>query len=102
MKKLIAKIDVTKINKEKIIDRKYQKDGKEVIAKELDLELVPLRSEKIVHRNGERMLMKIGFVSEKSVKKEDGTYENGNIIGDIMEWRDDDGLDVIDPENIPF
>lgn len=118
MKKLIAKIDVTKINKTKIVERKYtNSSGQEVVAKELDLELIKQDSDKhkfIAKSSTGSTLMKVGFIAEKSVKKEDGTYENGNIIGEIMEWKEADkipGTDIdysalddngVSLENIPF
>lgn len=116
MRRYNSKIDVLKINKEKIIERTFvNKEGQNVTVKELELEIVPLKEIKEVLNPGQgRRLMKVGFISEKPVKNEDGTYTNGNILGDVLEWQDvptvgDTGIEYPDPadpsvrlEDIPF
>lgn len=90
MRKYSAKIDVTKINKDKIISVAYtNKDGQQVTKKEIDLEIVPRKEQKEIFNKGDgTRLMSVGFISEKSIKNEDGTYTNGTILGDVLEWQD--------------
>lgn len=86
--KIIVKIDVTKISKDKIKDRKYtNKDNVEVVAKEYDFEIVPLKSPKFIKRgktqdNEEWQLLKTGFVVEKKANKEDPDV----FLGDALEF----------------
>lgn len=85
--KILAKIDVTKINKSKIIDRKYTKDGVEVTAKEYEFEIVPLKEPKFIKRGtteaGENwQLLKTGFIVEKKSSKE----EPDVFLGDALEF----------------
>lgn len=86
--KILVKIDVTKISKDKIKDRKYvNKDNVEVIAKEYDFEIVPLKNPKFVKKgktqdNEEWQLLKTGFVVEKKSNKEDPDI----FLGDALEF----------------
>jgi hypothetical protein len=83
MQKINLTIDVTKINKAKIIPRTYiNKGGVEVTVKDLNLEVVPLKEKKFIKETPKGNLYKTHFVAHKSIKNEDGTYENGEIIGD--------------------
>lgn len=116
MRRYNSKIDVLKINKEKIIERTFvNKEGQNVTVKELELEIVPVKEIKEILNPGQgRRLMKVGFISEKSIKNEDGTYTNGTILGDVTEWQDvptvgNTGIEYPDPadphvhiDNIPF
>lgn len=90
MRRYNSKIDVLKINKEKIIERTFvNKEGKNVTVKELELEIVPRKEQKEIYNKGDgTRLMNVGFISEKSIKNEDGTYTNGTILGDVTEWQD--------------
>jgi len=89
MKKLSLRIDVTKINKAKILPREYQNQAGETVKEmNLNVEIIPVKDEKVVKSTDTYTLVKVGFIAEKSTKKEDGTYENGTIIGDAFEYRD--------------
>ena len=90
MRKYTTKLDVTKINKDKIVSRTFtNKQGQEITVKEIELEIVPIKETKeIFNKCDGRRLMKVGFISEKSIKNEDGTYTNGTILGDVTEWQD--------------
>lgn len=107
MKKLSLRIDVTKIDKSKIVPRTYEKDGKTITEQNYDMELVPV-IEKIIKKTDTYELVKVGFVAEKSVKGEDGKYINGMILGDALEFRDppapsnDDTGEVANINDIPF
>lgn len=92
MERYTAKIIVSNINKDKIVTRTYKnKEGIEVIVKELEIELVPLRESKLVAENAQSNLWKVGFIAERSVKNEKGEWVNGNTLGDIGQWVPKDG-----------
>lgn len=107
MKKLALRIDVTRINKEKIVPRTYEKDGKTITEQNYDMEVVYV-GEKIIKTTDKYELVKVGFVAEKSEKGEDGKYINGTILGDALEFRDPpapsnvDTGEVTDLSDIPF
>lgn len=83
MQKINLTIDVTKIDKTKIVERTYiNKGGVEVTVKDLNLEVVPLKEKKLIKTSDKGAVFKTHFVAHKSFKNEDGTYENGAIIGD--------------------
>lgn len=89
MIKAYAKLNLNKINKNKITQRAYKdKTGQEHIVKELEIEIVPLKTPEKIHEGTERNLWKVGFITEKSVKNEVGEWINGNTLGDVTEWRD--------------
>lgn len=99
MKKLTLRIDLTKIDKTKIVDRIYNKqDGTSVIEKNYKFELVPLKEEKIVKSTDSYVLMKVAFLADPSVKNADGTKTNGNIIGDALEFRN---VEEVKPNVVP-
>ena len=114
MQKLRLQIDVTKIDKKQIKERTYiNKGGVEVTAKDLNLELVPLKEKKFIADTEKGTLYKTHFVAHQSTKNDDGTYDNGAIIGDgiTFEFKDEvnsksnipvQARETIDPEDIPF
>jgi hypothetical protein len=87
----MIKLDLNKIKQKDIQEREYQnKAGDTVKVRELELETKTLKEVKEVtkSKDGQKVLVKTGFVALKSVKNEDGTWTNGDIVGDVMEWRD--------------
>ena len=88
MKKLSLRIDVSKIDKVKIIDRTYDKDGATITEKNYSFDCVPVKEEKVIKDAPDYTLVKVGFLAEKSIKNADGTYTNGTIIGEALEFRD--------------
>lgn len=85
-----VKIDVSKINKNNIKERKFKnKDGELIIVKELELEIKDVKEEKVLHTTDQgKQLVKVGFISEKSYQNSEGKWENGIILGDVTEWRE--------------
>jgi len=104
MRKINLTIDVTKIDKSKIKERTYMnKDGVEVTAKDLPLELVELKEKKFIKEGATWIMYKTHFISHPSVKKEDGTYENGTIIGDGISFEvKESGIPPQAREEIPY
>lgn len=112
MNKIAIQIDVTKIDKKQIKDGKY-----------LKLEVVELKEPKDVTRadgsvvTGSKQdgtawkLVKTHFVTMESTKNQDGSWNNGTIIGEATKFADLDPtpsntieypVDTIDPLDIPF
>jgi hypothetical protein len=117
MQKLKLQIDVTKIEKDKIIPRTYiNKGGVEVTVKDLNLEVVPLKEKKFIKDTEKGTLYKTHFVAHASTKNDDGTWNNGSIIGDGITFEPkgdnvppqarEDGIkfpdEDINPDDIPF
>jgi hypothetical protein len=83
MNKIKLAIDVTKLDKTQIKERTYKnKDGQEVTAKDLNLELVALKEKKFIKQGDNWVMFKTHFIAHPSTKRDDGTYENGAIVGD--------------------
>lgn len=117
MNKLKLQIDVTKIDKTLIVDRKYtNKEGVEVTVKDLNLEVIPLKEKKVIKETDKGIIYKTHFVAHASTKNDDGTYNNGAIIGDGISFEFKDTQSVppqakedsnypkedINPDDIPF
>lgn len=113
MKPIEITIDVSKINKAKIKERKFtNKDGQEVTVKEYKMKVVPLKAEKFIKKGTtsegkEWTLLKTHFVTESKDNKE----EADNFLGDGVEFRYSEDTEVevetvssddINPEDIPF
>lgn len=83
------KIDVTKIPKEMIVERRYtNSQGHEVVVKELSLEVVELRQPKVVKDGDTWTLMKTHFVSLEQTKEQRANKEKSVIIGDGLQFVD--------------
>jgi hypothetical protein len=115
--KIKLTLDVTKIEKDKILSRTYiNKGGVEVTVKDLNLEVVPLKEKKFIKDTEKGTLYKTHFVAHASTKNDDGTWDNGSIIGDGITFEPkgdnvppqarEDGIkfpdDEINPNDIPF
>ena len=86
-RKLIFKIDVAKINKSKITDRKFtNKEGVEKVAKEYGMEIVILDTPTLIKEYDESKFMKIGFVAEGLTKEERTAKVKRTILGDVCEF----------------
>jgi len=113
--KINLKLDVSKIEKDKIKPRTYtNKEGVNVTTQDLDLELVELKEKKLIKEGDTWIMYKTHFVAHPSVKNADGTYTNGSIIGDGVVFEDRSATpqaasptneypeEEINPEDIPF
>jgi len=99
MKKLTLRLDLTKIDKSKIVERSFAKqDGTTVTEKNYNFELVPLKEEKVVKTTDSYVLVKVAFLADKSVKGADGKYVNGAVLGDALEFRN---LEEVKPNVVP-
>jgi hypothetical protein len=111
---------VSKINKSKITERKYtNKEGVEVVIKELSLDIVPLKQSKIIKEGDTWTMVKTHFVAEPQTKEERENGQPSVILGDGIVFKGkekeaksfypsapsddiDYPSDDINPEDIPF
>lgn len=114
--KLKIKLDVSKIEKDKIVARTYtNKEGQEITSQDLELEVVELKEKKLIKEGDTWNLYKTHFVTHPSIKNDDGTYTNGTIIGDGVSFEDKGATSTapaaampeypeeeINPADIPF
>lgn len=108
------KLKLNLIDKTQIKEESYKKqDGTVQTDKVIMLEFKNLREEKIIatSKNGEKQLVKTGFIALPDTKNPDNTYTKGEIIGDVQEWREinkaepssrEDYGEFINPDDIPF
>lgn len=105
-------IDVSKINKSKIVDRKYtNREGKEVVVKEYKTELVALKEPKKITSGDGWVLNKTHFLAEAQTKEEKASKTKSVFIGegfqfvqtnDKAENHDTGTSEDVNPEDIPF
>lgn len=82
-----AKIDVTKINKNNLVERSFKnKNGDLITVKELEIELLDIKEPKVLSDTEKGTLKKVGFITEKSFINPEGKWENGVTLGDITVW----------------
>lgn len=121
MAKISLTIDVSKINKDKIVERKFKnKEGEEVIVKDYKIDVVELKAPKFIKAGDTWEMFKTHFVVESKENRE----EKDNFIGEGISFRlkseevsdeeaerkfhevtENDNYptdDSIDPEDIPF
>jgi hypothetical protein len=95
MQKLRLKIDVSKIDKSKLIERTYtNKEGKEVTVKEMIFDCVEMREPQVIPTQGNFILKKTHFIAYPSKKLDDGTYEETKYVGEATQI--ENGTDAID------
>ena len=115
MSKISITIDVSKINKSKIIERKYiNRDKKEVVVKEYKVDLVELKEPKVIKDDKKWVLKKTHFLAEAQSKEEQARKDKSVFVGEgfrFFEKNDAGGVDFpidvgvdedINPEDIPF
>jgi hypothetical protein len=113
--KLTIKIDVTKIDKSKIISRTFKtKAGETVTVKELVLDVVPLKETKLLKDGDTYQLYQTHFVAEQQTKEEREAKTKSKIIGNATMFKNkevkkveesetlDYPQDEISPDDIPF
>ena len=85
--KLTLELDLAKINKAKIQERKFTtKDGQEVIQKIYKMELVELKIPKFLKKGEGYDMVKTHFLAEKQTKEERANKEKSNFVGDGIQF----------------
>lgn len=87
--KISITIDLTKIDKTKIVNREFtNKAGEKITAKDLKLDIVPLKEPKILKEGDTWQLVKTHFVSMSQTKQERESNTKSTIIGDGVQLQD--------------
>ena len=108
MDKLNLTIDVSKIDKTKIVDREFTtKDGQVIKSKDLKLDVVPVREPKLIKEGPTWQMWKTHFVALEQTKEERENKVKSVIIGDgiMFKSKADEQKQEEAPEdtsNIPF
>lgn len=112
--KIQISLDVTKITKAKVVERKYKnKEGVEVTQKVYKTELVPLKAERFVAEGNSWKLFKTHFIAEIATPEEKAAGIKGKIVGDGLVFRNnaEQGISYgkviypaedINPDDVPF
>ena len=107
MEKISITLDLSKIDKSKIVDRKYtDKNGAEHVAKEYKIDVVPLKAEKFVTEGSWGRMFKTHFVVQAQSKEEREKNADSVFIGDGFRFEkataEAQPTTDITPEDIPF
>lgn len=95
--KISITLDVSKINKDKIIDRKYtNRTGAEVTVKEYKIEAVPRNDQVLIKDGGTYRVYKSHLIYEAQTKEERASKVKGVVVGDgfTFEFQDNKPKDV--------
>lgn len=104
MEKITIKLDVTKINKTKIVPRTFQnKNGETVSVKELTLDIVPLNEIRLLKDTDTYQLYKTHFVAEQQTKEEREAKMKSKIVGEGTMFKNKEikKVDDVDEADIP-
>lgn len=103
MQKISITVDLTKIDKSKIIERKYEnKNGEMVTVKEYRMEVVPVREEnqKLIKTGPNWKMVKTHFVADTQTKEERESGKKSTIFGDGIQFFNTDNQVDRDFDNI--
>jgi len=90
MQKILATIDLTKIDKSRIKERTYTNQaGEEITAKEYDFEVIQLKDKKLIKDGGTWKLMKTHFIVQGQTKEEREAKADSVFIGDGKVFEND-------------
>jgi hypothetical protein len=81
-------VDLTKLDKSRIKTRNYERNGEQFTAKEIQLDIVPLREREIKKEGETWRLLKTCFVAEAPTKEERQSKAKTSIVGDGVEFQD--------------
>ena len=105
-------IDVTKISKSKIVERRYtNRENKEVVVKEYKTELVEMKEPKTIKEGDGWTLKKTHFLVEAQTKEEKASKAKSVYVGEGFTFfnteksatvEDTGASEDINPEDIPF
>ncbi len=113
MEKITITIDLNKIDKNRIQERIYQKDGVWVTVREYKMEVVPLKTRKIIKQGDKWQLLKSHFVCDSQTKDERDEREaraGTSFLGEGVMFANTDTQTAkkeypsenIKPEYVPF
>jgi len=92
--KLSCTIDLTKIDKTRIVERKYtNKDGVEVTQKNYSFDVVELKEPKTIKETDRYTMKKTHFIAESQTKEERDAKKLSNFIGDVISFTNPGDMD---------
>jgi hypothetical protein len=108
--KIIIRIDLTKLDKSRIVERTYKnRDGVEVISKDYEFEIVPLNpaQQTFIAEGNDWKLLKTHFVTDSATKEERQVNKKMKTIGDGKQFMRNNNIEknTTEPqseEDIPF
>lgn len=99
MQKLNITLDLSKINKDKIVPRTFtNKAGEEITVKEYKIEVIPLKEQRMIKAGNGWNLMKTHFVVEGQTKEERAAKAPSVFIGEGLQFVDTASQDVEYPD----
>lgn len=103
--KISLSIDVSKVDKTRFEERRYfNKENKEIVIKEMKLDVVPLREPKLIKDGGQWSMWKTHFVALPQTKEEKASKAKSIILGDGITFKTKEPVvnDGVDESSIPF
>lgn len=111
-RKLLGKIDLTKIDKNRITEESYEKDGQTIIKKMYAIDIVLLDDTKVIKEYDTFNLEKKGFITNGQTKEEREAKTKSVALGDVLEFKDkgqpvgeignEPQQEEVNPSEIPF
>jgi len=102
MEKILGTIDLTKIDKSRIVERRYTNNaGHEVIEKNYEFEIVPLKESKLIKDGGTWQIMKTHFLADAQTKEERVAKAPTKYIGNGRMLKNK-VVDDVDNQQPPF
>jgi len=95
-------IDLNKIDKTRIQERTYTKDGVEVSVKEYKMEVVPLNLQKTIKEGNTWVMRKTHFVCDSQTKEERAEKKDTNYLGEGVMFESKGQHQNITSDNVPF
>lgn len=87
MNKLNITLNLSKIDKSKIVDRTYKdKEGNDVTEKQYKVEVIPLKARRFVAEGDTWTMYKTHFVVEAQTKEERNSNGATNYVGEGFEF----------------
>ncbi len=87
MQKINITLNLSKINKDKIVDRTYKDEqGNDVTEKTYKIEVIPLKAPKFITQGDTWIMNKTHFVVEAQTKEERNSNGATNYVGEGFEF----------------
>lgn len=97
MEKISITLDVSKIDKSKIVDKVYKdKDGNEITQKIYKFDAVPCKEVKFVAEGDTWIMKKTHFMAETQTKEERDAKKPTNYIGDGFRFENKEPIVQVD------
>lgn len=89
MNKILLTIDLSKVKKDRIVDRTYKdKDGNELVSKDYKMEAIELDEPKVIKEGDTWRLVKTHFLVQAKTKEEREAKVKTVFLGDGLQFED--------------